>query len=182
MPSSGPGKVAFPVIIAIGGITGVLSYMIFSLVAPGPLFTPAEFFEPSPFSGPPSGEIKGEGGETGGATTVAGAGQQAGANTTQKNQTTVIPANSVIISILEGASVQGNPSFDPDTAEASINQTVAWKNEDSTAHTATSGKLFDSGIINPGDSYSIAAKKIGAGEHSYSCTIHPYMKGKIVIK
>lgn len=181
MRRSGPGKVAFPVIIAIGGITGVLSYMLFSQAAPGPLFTPAKFFEPEPFSGPPSGEIKGEGGETGGATTTAGAEQKAGANAAKKNQTAAILPNAVIISILEGASVQGNPSFDPDTAEASINQNVAWKNEDSTAHTATSD-LFDSSIINPGDSYSIAAKKIGAGEHSYSCTIHPYMKGKIVIK
>lgn len=172
---SRPGKVAFPVIIAIGAITGVLSYMIFSQASPGPLLMPAKLFEPTP-TGPAAGEIR-EGEET----TAAGAGQQAGANATGQNQT-VIPPDAVTITILEGASVQGNPGYDPETAEAGINQTVAWKNDDATAHTATSGNLFDSSLINPGDNYSIAAEKIGAGEHSYSCTVHPFMKGKIEIK
>lgn len=93
-----------------------------------------------------------------------------------------MPPDAVIITILEGASVQGNPGYDPETAQVGIDQTVAWKNEDSVAHTATSGKLFDSSLLNPGDSYSIAAEKIGAGEHPYSCTVHPFMKGKIAIK
>jgi plastocyanin len=151
--------------------------MFFSQAAPGPLFTPAKLFEPSPFAGPATGEIR-EGEET----TTAGDEQQAGANATGQNQTAAIPPGAVTITILEGASVQGNPGYDPGTAEVGIDQTVAWKNEDSAAHTATSGKLFDSSLINPRDSYSIAAEKIGAGEHSYSCTVHPFMKGKLVIK
>lgn len=180
MRYSGPGKVAFPVIIAIGAITGVLSYMFFSEASPGPLLTPAKFFE-RPSTGPATGEIR-EGEET---TT---AGQQ---NATDQNQSTTIPPNAVTISILEGASVQGNPAYDPATAQAGIDQTIAWKNDDSTPHTATSGtepgaadagKLFDSSIINPGESYSIAAEKIGVGEHSYFCSVHPFMKGKLVIK
>ena len=87
------------------------------------------------------------------------------------------------INILQGASVQGSPAFDPQTEQANVDKVIAWKNEDSTIHTATAqDKSFDSSMINPGDSYTISAKKIGAGEHSYACTIHPYMKGTLVIK
>ena len=175
------GTVALSVIIAMGAVTGILSYIFFSQAAPGPLFTPGKLFEPEP-QGVPVGTIKGEGGATGGQTTTAGAEHQSGAKSTGQNTTAAIPPNAVTISILQGASVQGNPAYDPETAQASIDKTIAWKNDDSTAHTATSGKLFDSSIINPGDSYTIPAKKIGAGEHQYSCSIHPYMKGTIVIK
>jgi plastocyanin len=170
------GKVAFSVIIALGAITGILSFILFSYAAPGPLFTSAAF-DPSPFSGPPMGEVK----EGENSTATAGTGQKGGANATGQNQT-AIPADAVKISILQGSSVEGSPSYDPETAEVGIDQTVAWTNDDSVAHTATSGELFDSSILNPGDSYSIAAEKIGAGEHDYSCTVHPYMKGKIAIK
>ncbi len=173
-----PGKVAFPIIIALGAVTGILSYILFSQAAPGPLFTSGQFFEPTP-AGIPTGEIK-EGQE--GETATAGAGQESGANTTGGDQTAAIPPDAVTISILQGASVQGNPAYDPETAQASIGQTVVWKNDDSVPHTATSGKLFDSSIINPGESYSIAAEEIGAGEHEYIYTLHPYMKGTIVIK
>ena len=169
------GRVAFSVIIALAAVTGVLSFMIFSRVSPGPLLTPAELFQSAPFSGPPVGEMT-EGEES---TATAGV-EGKGANAT--GQSAAIPANAVTISIPHGASVQGSPSYDPDTAEAGIGQTVAWKNDDSVAHTATGGQLFDSGIITPGGSYSIAAEKIGAGEHDYSCTVHPYMKGKVVIR
>jgi plastocyanin len=179
---SGPGRVALPVIIALGAVTGVLSYMAFSQASPGPLLTPAKLFEP-PLAGPATGEIKGQGGESGGLeTTTAGDEQQGGANSTNQSQSAAIPPDAVTITILEGSSVQGNPNYDPETAQAGIDKTVAWKNDDSTVHTATSGELFDSSIIDPGGSYSIAAEKIGAGEHQYSCTVHPFMKGTLVIK
>jgi plastocyanin len=183
VPLPGPGRVAFPVIITLGAITGVLSYMVFTQAAPGPLFTPAKLFEPSPFAGPPIGEIEGQGGESGGleATTTAES-EQGGANATGQNQSAAIPPDAVTITILKGSSVQGNPSYDPEAAQADIDKTIAWKNDDSTPHTATSGELFDSSLIDPGSSYSIAAKEIGAGEHQYTCTVHPFMKGTLVIK
>jgi cytochrome c oxidase subunit II len=152
--------------------------MAFSQASPGPLLTPAKLFETPIPTGPATGEIK-EGQE---GTTTAGAEGQAGANSTNQSQSAAIPPNAVTITILEGSSVQGNPSYDPDTAQAGIDKTIAWKNDDSTAHTATSGELFDSSLIDPGSSYSIAAEKIGVGEHQYSCTVHPYMKGTLVIK
>jgi plastocyanin len=86
------------------------------------------------------------------------------------------------IPLTKASQWQGNPAYAPEPAEAGIDQTVAWKNDDSTPHTATSGELFDSSLIDPGGSYSIAAEKIGAGEHQYTCTVHPFMKGTLVIK
>jgi cytochrome c oxidase subunit II len=152
--------------------------MAFSQASPGPLLTPAKLFDPPIVTGPPTGEIK-EGQE---GTTTAGAEGQAGANSTNQSQSAAIPPDAITITIPQGASVQGNPSYEPEIAEAGIDQTVAWKNDDSAAHTATSGELFDSSIIDPGGSYSIAAEKIGAGEHQYTCTVHPFMKGTLVIK
>ena len=47
--------------------------------------------------------------------------------------------NKVAITILKGASTQGNPSYDPDTSKASTDALVTWTNADVTIHTATSG-------------------------------------------
>ena len=179
LPLPRTGSVAFSVIIAMGAVTGVVSYMIFSKAAPGPLFPSSEL---PPFNGVPAGTIEKSGNEVG-TTSITGAEPRSEAGSTGQNKTTAIPANAVTIKILQGASVQGNPAYDPETGQANIDKTIAWKNEDSTAHTATAqDKSFDSSIIDPGDSYTVDAKKIGAGEHPYACTIHPYMKGMIVIK
>lgn len=140
--------------------------------------TPAKLFETPIPTGPATGEIK----EDQEGTATAGAEGQAGANSTNQSQSAAIPPEAVTITIPQGASVQGNPAYEPETAEAAIDKTVAWKNDDSTPHTATSGELFDSSIIDPGGSYSIAAEKIGAGEHQYTCTVHPFMQGTLVIK
>jgi len=133
-----------------------------------------------PRTGPPVGANVGSS-VTPGQTGTAGAGY--GSNATSQNKSTTIPANAVTITILQDASVQGNPAFDPETSQSGIDKTIAWKNSDSIPHTATAqDKSFDSSIINPGDSYVVSAKKIGTGEHAYACTIHPYMKGTLVIR
>lgn len=178
MPYSGPGRIAFPVIIALGAVTGILSYMLFSAASPGPLLMPARVFETVPATGPATGEIR----EDLEGTTTAESEGQAGSNATNQTQSAAIPPDAVVISIPQGASAQGNPAYEPATAEAGIDQTIAWRNDDSTPHTATSGELFDSSLINPGESFSIAAEEIGAGEHDYICTVHPFMKGDLVIK
>lgn len=169
------GKVAFSAIIVIAAVVGVLSFILFSMASPGPLLSEVAL-ERTPFEGSTTGEIR-EGGET----STAETGAQGGANATGQNQSAAVPPDAVVISILQGSSVQGNPAFDPESAEVGTDKTVAWKNDDSVPHTATSGELFDSSILNPGDTFSIAAQEIGPGEHEYTCTVHPYMKGKLVI-
>lgn len=99
-------------------------------------------------------------------------------------------AKKVEVKILKGSSTQGNPSYDPTPASASSDALVTWVNEDTVPHTATSGagpsdpesgKLFDTGIIMAGEKASVPAEKIGAGEHDFHCTVHPFMQGKITI-
>jgi plastocyanin len=92
------------------------------------------------------------------------------------------------VSIANGASVPTNKEFFvPDDAQITVGSTVTWKNEDTASHTVTSGTVqnntptpdgsFDSGILNPGDSFPFVFDK--AGEYPYYCTIHPWMTGKV---
>lgn len=99
-------------------------------------------------------------------------------------------ANKVPISIPVGASIQGNPDYLPDTATATSDALVTWVNEDTAPHSATSGtgpadpesgKLFDSGLLTANAKFSIPAEKLGQGEVSYYCTVHPYMVAKITV-
>lgn len=58
---------------------------------------------------------------------------------------------------------------------------IVWTNKDPFPHTVTADtKLFDSHSIAPGASWSYVAKR--PGEYAYSCTLHPTMKGKIIVK
>jgi plastocyanin len=185
MPLTGPGRVAFSLILIIGAVTGVLAYVLFSQATPGhSIFTSSRFFEPLPPPLIPSQSLPS--GEDTGETTTSGA----GSNENSANNASEIPANAVTIDILEGAAVQGNPNYQPDKTEAKIDSTIVWTNGDSLPHTATSGtepddanagKLFDSGLLDSGQNYSIAADKIGTGEHPYFCQVHPYMKGMLTV-
>jgi plastocyanin len=94
------------------------------------------------------------------------------------------------INILEGAAVQGNPDFDPDELTAKKGDQVSVVNHDTVPHTVTSGtgstdpnsaKLFDTSIINGGESATISLAQVDPGEHDFYCMIHPYMTGKIKV-
>ena len=73
-------------------------------------------------------------------------------------------------------------TFKPAAITVPVGTTVDFKNEDSTAHTATSTEsgAFESGAIQPGKSGSITLKK--AGTFTYYCAFHPFMKGTIVVE
>ncbi|MEM0117746.1 MAG: cupredoxin domain-containing protein [Conexivisphaerales archaeon] len=56
---------------------------------------------------------------------------------------------------------------------------VIWENEDTTQHTTTSvNGVWDSGIMNPGQSFSFTFSKPGV--YNYICNVHP-MSGTIVV-
>ena len=59
---------------------------------------------------------------------------------------------------------------------------VRWINKDMHPHTATAinGKSFDSGHLDPGESYTHTFKR--AGKQRYHCEIHPFMRGSVVVK
>ena len=63
---------------------------------------------------------------------------------------------------------------------------VTWVNEDSAFHSITSGfydtptDLFDSGHLDPFESYSLTFDETGT--YDYFCTLHPWMKGQVIVE
>jgi len=65
-------------------------------------------------------------------------------------------------------------------------QQVTWVNEDSAFHSVTSGfygsptELFDSGHLDPFESYTVDFDETGTFD--YFCTLHPWMKGQVIVE
>jgi plastocyanin len=73
-----------------------------------------------------------------------------------------------------------NHAFDPAQLNVAKGTTVTWTNADTEAHTVTADDgLFDSGVLQPGQSYSVWLG--GSGTVAYHCKIHPDMKGSVVV-
>jgi plastocyanin len=72
-----------------------------------------------------------------------------------------------------------NMKFSPGTIEIKKGDTVEWKNDDITPHTATSA-TFDSASIAPEASWRHTFND--AGNFPYSCTFHPDMKAGVTVK
>lgn len=71
--------------------------------------------------------------------------------------------------------------FEPTPLTVTVGETVTWTNKDAVAHTVTaSGKQFDSGKLAAGKSFSFTFKS--AGTYLYTCTLHPYMKGEVIVQ
>jgi len=97
--------------------------------------------------------------------------------------------NATSVSIVKGAS---NPStqkpYDPSPLDVAVGGTVLWINSDNTAHTVTEGNPsgntpsngFDSGILNPGQTFKHAFDK--PGTVGYFCRLHPFMLGQVMVK
>jgi plastocyanin len=76
-----------------------------------------------------------------------------------------------------------NFEFQPAAVTVHPGDTVEWKNEDNVPHTATAETPkpgFDSGTIQPGETWRYEARE--KGTYNYICTIHPYMKGKLIVQ
>ena len=131
--------------------------------------------------------------------TIVAAGQggaQAGGNQTGAAQTGAPGGSSAAgggptINILEGASVQGSPDFDPEELTAKKGDEVTVVNQDTVPHTVTSGtgpsdpnsaKLFDTSIINGGESAKLSLAQVNPGQYDYYCIVHPYMTGKLTVQ
>jgi len=85
------------------------------------------------------------------------------------------------VTIALGASSSSNPNFySPPNFAATVGQTVTWVNRDSAIHTVTSTTgLFSSEDMASGATFSFTFTR--AGTFQYYCTIHPWMKGTIVV-
>ncbi len=63
---------------------------------------------------------------------------------------------------------------------------VTWVNEDSAFHSVTSGfydepsELFDSGHLDPYESFTVDFDE--KGTYDFFCTLHPWMKGQVIVE
>ena len=86
-----------------------------------------------------------------------------------------------------------NSCYLPYVASVGVDQTVIWVNEDSAAHTVTSGVSgyfgeeeplgpdgkFDSNLFLPGQTFSVIFG--GEGIYDYFCIVHPWMRGVVIV-
>jgi amicyanin len=103
----------------------------------------------------------------------SGSGRASGATTTTSSADAVTTTH-VVMKILE---------FTPPVIRVKVGQTLTWTNEDSVAHNVTyvSGPQFTSSgrHLSPGSRFSIRVSQ--AGTIHYVCTLHPWMKGTIIV-
>jgi cytochrome c oxidase subunit II len=205
------GKVAFGTILGIGAITGILCYFAFGLVAPEPgIMTyvsrepPADSATSAPAASPEVDDgVQSAGNEPQNSTATApSAGSNNGngtisnatggnASTTAAGQPAASGPPAATLTIPQGASVQGNEYYDPAELSVKVGDTIAVDNQDTTPHTVTNGKdatdpnmgkLFDTSIINAGDSADIVTADLKPGDYPYFCAVHPYMTGSLTVQ
>ena len=71
--------------------------------------------------------------------------------------------------------------FTPDSVTIKAGQSVTWTNNDLRDHTvAADDGSFNSGNLRPGDSFTYKFAK--GGKFKYACSLHPRMKGEILVK
>jgi plastocyanin len=86
---------------------------------------------------------------------------------------------SVSISIVEPR-VQDNWGFAPATTRIAPGTWVAWSNDGQDAHTVTADDgTFDSGNLDPSEGFSWYFDQDGTWQ--YTCALHPWMVGTIVV-
>src|SRR5918992_1665128 len=173
-----PGKIAFPVILVLGAITGYITYTLFTAAIPDEGTIDSPYYQPLP----PASE-ENEPGNTGG----GGAAQQGGGGAAQQGGGGGGPT----LTILEGSSIQGSPDYDPDEVTVAAGSEVTVTNDDTLPHTVTSGtsptdpnsaQSFDTSLINGGESATLSLAQVAAGSYDYYCMVHPYMTGSIVVQ
>jgi cytochrome c oxidase subunit 2 len=128
------------------------------------------------------------------ATTSAAAGNATTTQASAGNATSAATAGGgggVTLTILEGSSIQGNPDYDTYELTVKKGDKITVNNVDTMPHTVTngesgsdpnSGKLFDTSIINGGDSAEIDTSTVDAGAHPFYCMVHPYMTGSLTVE
>jgi len=96
----------------------------------------------------------------------------------------------VTVSIPAGTAVPGceetNECWNPPSVSINTGDTVVWTNDDTAAHTVTSGSpadgpdgIFDSSLIMAGSPYEVTFDS--AGSFDYFCMVHPWMIGDVQV-
>jgi len=207
-----PGKIAFPVILVLGAITGYITYVSFTAAMPEENKIDSPYYLPLPpaseenEAGNAGGGAGGGGAEQqqgggaggGGAEQQQGGGAGGGGGSAQSGNTTGAAggggggaAGGPTLTILEGSSIQGSPDYDPDELTVAAGADVTVMNQDTLPHTVTSGtgpqdpnsgQTFDTSLINGGESATLSLAQVAAGPYDYHCMVHPYMTGKLTVQ
>jgi len=96
----------------------------------------------------------------------------------------------VEVSLPSGTSVPGceetNECYIPATVSINAGDTVSWSNDDSAAHTVTSGSAadgpsgkFDSSLLIAGGTFEHTFDS--SGTEDYYCMVHPWMTGSVKV-
>ncbi len=84
------------------------------------------------------------------------------------------------ITIVQGAASPKNAQFYvPASYTVKAGTTFTWVNKDGAAHTSVGSNLFDSGNVDAGGTYKFTFTQ--PGTYQYYCTLHPWMKGTIIV-
>jgi plastocyanin len=70
-------------------------------------------------------------------------------------------------------------AFSPETLEVRAGETVTWSNQDGAPHVIALKDGRASDTLMPGQSYSINFERTGTFD--YTCSLHPYMAGRVVV-
>ena len=95
-----------------------------------------------------------------------------------------------LIHLPKDSDIPNNEKFaEPETLKIKQGETVTWSNDDSAAHTLTSGDpsdvasvgtMFDSGLILEGSTFSLTFEK--KGRFPYFCIVHPWKVCEIIVE
>lgn len=95
------------------------------------------------------------------------------------------------VRILKGSSESQSKTFYPDILPIGPGDSITWINEDSVAHSITSGvpkhpdysgKYFKTGVIEASKSATLKIENPIYFAYYYFCEIHPWLEGKIVME
>ena len=113
------------------------------------------------------------------AAALGGCGGSNGSMSPASPTPTPTPAASDVVITIVG--MNGSLSYSPNPATVKVGQTVAWKNADSLAHTATADAgTFDTGTLAAGATSSPITMTT-AGTFPYHCAIHSAMTGTLTV-
>ncbi len=103
--------------------------------------------------------------------------------TSTSTSTTSSIAAGAKVSIVSGSALNTTSIYySPPTITVvmGVNNTITWINNDQAPHTVTDTGVFDSGILNAGESWTHTFTT--PGTYVYHCTIHPWMTGTVIVE
>ena len=105
------------------------------------------------------------------------------------DEAAVVEAPPPVVSMPPGTSTPeckaDNTCYLPYNLEVAAGTAVTWINDDTAAHTVTSGTvdgltgLFDSGLVMSGAAFEYVFEE--AGTYDYYCIVHPWMTGIVTV-